>query len=80
MIDLLVAFGEISTYCFYDEPERTKRGKMIRNRRLLHPEILLALKKLTGESIIWGKDCREWWAKNERGRQARRTATLSSKM
>jgi hypothetical protein len=30
-------------------------------RELLHPEILPALKKLTGKNIVWGKDCREWW-------------------
>jgi hypothetical protein len=31
-------------------------------RELLHPEILRALKKLTGKNIVWGKDCREWWS------------------
>ena len=30
-------------------------------RELLHPEILRALKQLTGKNIVWGKDCREWW-------------------
>ncbi len=32
----------------------------IRQRHLLHPEILRAFKKLTGNNINWGKDCREW--------------------
>jgi hypothetical protein len=32
--------------------------------------VLSALKKLTGNNIIWGKECRKWWAKNARGRQA----------
>ena len=29
-------------------------------RELFHPEILRALKRLTGKKIVWDKDCR-WW-------------------
>jgi hypothetical protein len=54
----------------YSEPIYDKRGKYLETRFLLHPDILSALKKLTGNNIIWGKDCRKWWAKNGRGRQA----------
>jgi hypothetical protein len=55
----------------YSEPVFDKHGKAkVGDRYLLHPDILLALKKLTGNNLIWGKDCREWWAKNARGRQA----------
>jgi hypothetical protein len=54
----------------YSEPIYDKRGRFLRDRYLLHPDILFALKKLTGNNIIWGKDCHEWWAKSARGRQA----------
>jgi len=75
-IDLLVEFGGISTYCFYNEPVRDKRGKVIRNRLLLHPEILQALKKLTGKKVVWGKECGEWWARGV-GEAARREMILA---
>jgi hypothetical protein len=65
--------------CFYSEPECNKRGKVTRNRILIHPEILRALKKFTGKNIIWGKECREWWAKGV-GEAARRAIILQKFM
>jgi hypothetical protein len=71
LLEILIAFTSKSPFVYYSEPVRDRRGKVI-ERRLLHPEILRALKKLTGKNIIWGKECREWWARGvgEAARQA----------
>jgi hypothetical protein len=63
LLEILLAFISTCHLVYYWEPVRDRRGKVIEERRLLHPEILRALKKLTGKNIIWGKDCREWWAR-----------------
>jgi len=60
---ILINFGGIVAYCSYSEPLRDSRAKVIGKRRLLHPEILRALKQLTGKNIVWEKECREWWAR-----------------
>jgi hypothetical protein len=65
-IDNVFGGGFIYSEPIYDKRSRAKVG----DRYLIHPDILWALKKLTGKNIIWGKDCREWWAKNARGRRA----------
>jgi hypothetical protein len=72
LLEILLGFSSKSHLVYYWEPVRDRRGKVIEKRRLLHPEILRALKKLTGKNIIWGKECREWWAKGvgEAARQA----------
>ena len=68
-VRLYVGFKLILDYL---DPVCDRHGKVIRNRFLLHPEILRALKKLTGKKIVWEKECREWWARGvgEAARQA----------
>jgi hypothetical protein len=60
----------------YSEPEYDRRGHVTGSRRLLHPEILLALKKLAGEKINWGKECREWHAKGAKPKRPPRVESL----
>ena len=65
--------GRFGGEFIYSDPIYDRRGKAeIGVRYLIHPDILWALKKLTGNNIVWGKDCREWWAESARGRQAAR--------
>jgi hypothetical protein len=42
------------------ELARDHRGR-VQHRDLIHPEILRALKKY--KNVLWGKDCREWYAR-----------------
>jgi hypothetical protein len=72
LLEILIAFSSKSHLVHYWEPVRYRRGKVVEERRLLHPEILRALKKLTGKKIVWEKECREWWARGvgEAARQA----------
>jgi hypothetical protein len=53
--------------CTYREPICNRFGLPARDRhgrrqyrQLLHPDILCAFKKLTGNSVIWEKHCRGW--------------------
>jgi hypothetical protein len=58
--------------CRYDEPgkRRYRHGKLKSywpDKYRFHPDILRALKKLTGKSVIWEKDCRGWHKRKSPG-------------
>lgn len=72
VLEILLAFPSKGHLIFYWEPIREIRSKVSEKRRLLHPEILRALKNLTGNKIIWVKECREWFVKGV-GERERRT-------
>jgi hypothetical protein len=61
----LLAFKKYGHECTYSEPDkrRYRSGKLYYpypHKCRFHPDILWALKKLTGKSVIWEKDCRGW--------------------
>ena len=57
--------------CTYYEPGEwwlyRSRKHDRRGGKRLHPDILRALKKLTGKSVIWEKDCRGWHKRKSPG-------------
>ena len=53
--------GYACTYIYFERDEwRYRRDKRFSYEYRFHPDILWALKKLTGKSVIWEKDCRGW--------------------
>ena len=58
--------------CTYREPGKRcyRHGKLKASwpdKYWFHPDILWALKKLTGKSVIWEKDCRGWHKRKSPG-------------
>ena len=67
-----LAFKKYGHECTYIErgKRRYRHGKLKSywpDKWRFHPDILWALKKLTGKSVIWEKDCRGWHKRKSPG-------------